>query len=164
MFGLKIFVRVQTFRRVPPVLPRNFCHPGYISYNFQSRRHIMTLGGVYWSTSTCLLMILGDLSPCTRNFSSAIKLLLGHRKRTGIAHNSSPEEEHKWKLIAGHLINCAWENTEISVIFVIQAEIPVISWHFLSFAEKKRLANKKYLTAWEKDKERHEMRHVRLNR
>ena len=55
----------------------------------------MTLGGVYWSTSTCLLMILGDLSPCTRNFSSAIKLLLGHRKRTGIAHNSSPEEEHK---------------------------------------------------------------------
>ena len=25
---LKIFVRVQTFRRVPPVLPRNFCHPG----------------------------------------------------------------------------------------------------------------------------------------
>ena len=35
MFGLKIFVRVQTFRRVPPVLPRNFCHPGgniYISH------------------------------------------------------------------------------------------------------------------------------------
>ena len=27
MFGLKIFVRVQTFRRGPPVLPRNFCHP-----------------------------------------------------------------------------------------------------------------------------------------
>ena len=27
MFGLKIFVRVQTFRQVPPVLPRNFCHP-----------------------------------------------------------------------------------------------------------------------------------------
>ena len=28
MFGLKLFVWVQTFRRVPPVLPRNFCHPG----------------------------------------------------------------------------------------------------------------------------------------
>ena len=28
MFGLKIFVRVQTFRRVPPVLPCNSCHPG----------------------------------------------------------------------------------------------------------------------------------------
>ena len=28
MFGLKIFVRVQTFRRVPPVLPRSSCHPG----------------------------------------------------------------------------------------------------------------------------------------
>ena len=27
MFGLKIFVQVQTFRRVPPVLPCNFCHP-----------------------------------------------------------------------------------------------------------------------------------------
>ena len=26
MFGLKIFVRVQTFRRGPPVHPRNFCH------------------------------------------------------------------------------------------------------------------------------------------
>ena len=23
----EIFVRVQTFRRVPPVLPCNFCHP-----------------------------------------------------------------------------------------------------------------------------------------
>ena len=31
MFGLKIFVQIQTFRRVPPVLPRNFCHPA--SYN-----------------------------------------------------------------------------------------------------------------------------------
>ena len=27
MLGLKIFVRVQTFRRGPPVLPCNFCHP-----------------------------------------------------------------------------------------------------------------------------------------
>ena len=27
MFGLKIFVPVQTFRRVPPVRPCNFCHP-----------------------------------------------------------------------------------------------------------------------------------------
>ena len=31
MFGLKIFVRVQTFRRVPPVLPCNFCHPAWHS-------------------------------------------------------------------------------------------------------------------------------------
>ena len=30
MFGLKIFVRVQTFRRVPPVLPCNFCHPAVL--------------------------------------------------------------------------------------------------------------------------------------
>ena len=28
MFGLKIFVRVQTFRRGLPVPPHNFCHPG----------------------------------------------------------------------------------------------------------------------------------------
>ena len=28
MFGLKIFVRVQTFQRGPPVPPHNFCHPG----------------------------------------------------------------------------------------------------------------------------------------
>ena len=30
MFGLKIFVRVQTFWWVPPVLPCNFCHPAQI--------------------------------------------------------------------------------------------------------------------------------------
>ena len=29
MFGLNIFVRVQTFWRVPPVLPCNFCHPSW---------------------------------------------------------------------------------------------------------------------------------------
>ena len=33
MFRLKIFLRVQTFRRVPPVLPCNFCHPG-LSFAF----------------------------------------------------------------------------------------------------------------------------------
>ena len=27
MFGLKIFVRIQTFRRGLPVPPQNFCHP-----------------------------------------------------------------------------------------------------------------------------------------
>ena len=34
MFRLKIFVRVQTFRRVPPMLPRNFCHPD-LTYSYQ---------------------------------------------------------------------------------------------------------------------------------
>ena len=34
MFKLKIFVRVQTFRRVPPVLPRNFCHPAVLQLDF----------------------------------------------------------------------------------------------------------------------------------
>ena len=29
----EIFVRVQTFRRVPPLLPCNFCHPGQRKYN-----------------------------------------------------------------------------------------------------------------------------------
>ena len=32
MFGHKIFVRVQTFWRVPPVLPCNLCHPGAAIY------------------------------------------------------------------------------------------------------------------------------------
>ena len=36
MFGLKIFVRVQTFWRGPPVPPHNFCHPGGATY----RRHL----------------------------------------------------------------------------------------------------------------------------
>ena len=30
MFGLKTFVRVQTFRRGAPVPPRNFCNPGWL--------------------------------------------------------------------------------------------------------------------------------------
>ena len=44
MFGLKIFVRVQTFRRVPPVLPCNFCHPGLEAKKYgikgQNKNHI----------------------------------------------------------------------------------------------------------------------------
>ena len=42
MLGLKIFVRVQTFRRVPPVLPCNFCHPAisYFPLHFKSQDHI----------------------------------------------------------------------------------------------------------------------------
>ena len=31
MFGLKLFVRVQTFRRGPQVPPHNFCHPAQVS-------------------------------------------------------------------------------------------------------------------------------------
>ena len=41
MFGLKIFVRVQTFRRVPPVLPRNFCHPVISTLPDEKRWFIM---------------------------------------------------------------------------------------------------------------------------
>ena len=37
MFGLKMFVQVQTFWWVPPVLPRNFCHPGS-DFIFYSKR------------------------------------------------------------------------------------------------------------------------------
>ena len=33
MFGLKIFVRVQTFRRGPPVLLCHFCHSGWVGSN-----------------------------------------------------------------------------------------------------------------------------------
>ena len=36
MFGLKIFVRVQTFRQVPPVLPCNFCHPASKTFDDSS--------------------------------------------------------------------------------------------------------------------------------
>ena len=36
---LKIFVRVQTFRRGPPALPRNFCHPGGNIYISHGRGH-----------------------------------------------------------------------------------------------------------------------------
>ena len=35
MFGLKIFVRVKTFRWVPPVLPCNFWHPDQLDHQHQ---------------------------------------------------------------------------------------------------------------------------------
>ena len=38
MFGLRIFVWVQTFRRGPPMPPHNFCHPG-ISYYLVINRY-----------------------------------------------------------------------------------------------------------------------------
>ena len=45
MFGLKIFVRVQIFRRVPPVLPCNFCHPDFGSDKINRKRESF----VFWS-------------------------------------------------------------------------------------------------------------------
>ena len=54
MFGLKIFVQVQTFRRVPPGLPHNFCHPApwYIRYTqtdyLPDFRSLVGVGG--WGT------------------------------------------------------------------------------------------------------------------
>ena len=42
MFKLKIFVRVQTFRRGPPVPPRNFCHPGKIHGTWLIIRWLLT--------------------------------------------------------------------------------------------------------------------------
>ena len=37
MFGLKIFV--QTFRRVPPVPPPNFCHPDHDHNHYYNHNH-----------------------------------------------------------------------------------------------------------------------------
>ena len=48
MFGIKIFVRVKTFRRVPPVLPRNFCHP--VCYIW-TKNYIGTAAGVEGMTT-----------------------------------------------------------------------------------------------------------------
>ena len=61
MFGLKIFVRVQTFRRVPPVLPCNFCHPALM--------HIL------WFCTLCLytVMQLFLTSSCLPRFSFPAK-------------------------------------------------------------------------------------------
>ena len=42
MFGLKIFVRVQTFWRVPPVLPCNFCHSALTAVKCRFTQHDWT--------------------------------------------------------------------------------------------------------------------------
>ena len=48
MFGLKIFVRVQTFWRAPPVLPCNFCHPDAwkLWYFFLQKQHLTCIPNV----------------------------------------------------------------------------------------------------------------------
>ena len=48
MLGLKVFVRVQTFRRAPPVLPCNFCHPDAwkLWYFFLQKQHLTCIPNV----------------------------------------------------------------------------------------------------------------------
>ena len=59
MFGLKIFVRVQTFRRVPPVLPRNFCHPDKDKDKQQTSQKLLMLSSPLsdWHSPTLNVMI-----------------------------------------------------------------------------------------------------------
>ena len=64
MFGLKIFIWVQTFRRVPPVLPFNFCHPAdVILANNRTGNHPKVEFCFYWSRSCSLSP---DLVRCKR--------------------------------------------------------------------------------------------------
>ena len=66
MFGLKIFVRVQTFRQVPPVLPRNFCHPAVRGVRF-----LLTQWDAYViSILHCVLIIMSDSSTQTLEITS----------------------------------------------------------------------------------------------
>ena len=59
MFGLKIFVRVQTFRRVPPVLPRNFCHPVMRMDQLLANEHPDGQAACKWSSRwTALLQMI----------------------------------------------------------------------------------------------------------
>ena len=57
MFGLKIFVRVQTFRRGPPVLPRNFCHPDSqsTSSQYSYQQAVLLMPGALGTATTDLL-------------------------------------------------------------------------------------------------------------
>ena len=63
MFGFKIFVRVQTFWRVPTVLPCNFCHPGTSNNaNIHANNHVYELLlQIYFFGQSILAQILKGL-------------------------------------------------------------------------------------------------------
>ena len=58
MFGLKIFVGVQTFRRGPPVPPHNFCYPGCICKGKSSKMHMFIVNVLF-----CYIVVAAVLSP-----------------------------------------------------------------------------------------------------
>ena len=58
MFGLKIFVRVQTFRRGPSVPLHNFCHPGCICKGKSLKMHVFIV-----NVLLCYLVVAAVLSP-----------------------------------------------------------------------------------------------------
>ena len=70
MYRLKIFVRVQNFRRVPSVLPRNFCHPAWLQDCF--RCHPML--------ALCFIMIQGALIHNTVFFATHNSLYPSEKK------------------------------------------------------------------------------------
>ena len=66
MFGLKIFVRVQTFRWVPPVLPCNFCHPKLgIMSDFHEHRALTHMTNQSSHESSNQLKIVGEVASGT---------------------------------------------------------------------------------------------------
>ena len=58
MFGLKIFVWVQTFQRGPPVPPHNFYYPGCICKGKSSKMHVFIV-----NVLLCYLVVAAVLSP-----------------------------------------------------------------------------------------------------
>ena len=82
MFGLKIFLRVQTFRRVPPVLPRNFCHPDHHHHHHHAKCLASTIITAHQEKNGAISQIQ-LLSHCELSKSST----------TTNNHNCSPREE-----------------------------------------------------------------------
>ena len=75
MFGLRIFVRVQTFWRVPPVLPCNFCHPDQDKSSSPPKQiQVITKDKSFspqpWSRHRCPHRQLSSVEKCCRPWRS----------------------------------------------------------------------------------------------
>ena len=88
MFRLKIFVRVQTFRRVPPVLPCNFCHPG--NDNVGWGNPVLRGGVILVKTHFFYINFYQDQEPtlCNMNFQN---LIVVKRSNVHYAYASDPK-------------------------------------------------------------------------
>ena len=70
MFGLKIFVRVQTFRRGPPLPLRNFCHPG--CWCIDSVAKTVHAASALWMVNKMRFFMFAIMKPCVQSASKPV--------------------------------------------------------------------------------------------
>ena len=125
MFGLKIFVRVQTVRRVPPVLPCNFCHPVTVEKTTDYIVHQPKKDALF-----------EKLSP---NLAQVLKLELeSYFRRQNIVQHLFQNANH------AVLQSCNRKQQRAEQIFCTRQKKGLFFLSFFAFAVKKQTRNKLY--------------------